>query len=93
MYNPPHPGEVLRDWLPEGMSVAQAASALHINRVTLSNLLNGRGNVTANIALRLAAWLGTSPEMWVNMQAQFDLWRTKQQPRPKITPLAHHVSA
>jgi hypothetical protein len=45
MHNPAHPGEVLREWIPPGMSVTQAAEALKINRVTLSNLLNGRGNV------------------------------------------------
>jgi addiction module HigA family antidote len=88
MHNPAHPGEVLREWLPAGMSVTQAADALQINRVTLSNLLHGRGNVTANIALRLSQWLGTSPELWINMQTQFDLWLERQRPRPTIKPLA-----
>jgi addiction module HigA family antidote len=88
MHNPAHPGAVLREWIPEQMSITQAAEALHINRVTLSSLLNGRGSITPNIALRLAAWLGTSPEMWINMQAQFDLWLIEQQPRPTIRPLA-----
>ena len=92
MHNPPHPGEVLREWLPEDMTVTQAAEALQINRVTLSNLLNGGGNVTANIALRLAAWLGTSPDMWLGMQAQHDLWQAEQQPRPTIKPLVRHAA-
>jgi addiction module HigA family antidote len=73
------------------MSVAQAARALQINRVTLSKLLHGRGSITANIALRLAAWLGTSPELWTTMQTRFDLWLTAQQPRPRIEPLARHA--
>lgn len=88
MHNPAHPGEVLREWIPAQVSVTQAAQALGINRVTLSKLLGGRGNVTAGMALRLADWLGTSPEMWLGMQAQFDLWQAAQQPRPDITPLA-----
>jgi addiction module HigA family antidote len=88
MHNPAHPGKVLRDWIPEGVSISAAAKALHINRVTLSNLLNGRGNITANMALRLSAWLGTSAEMWVGMQAQWDLWQTRQQPSPVITPIS-----
>ena len=50
MYNPPHPGEVLREWIPPDMTVTEAANALQINRVTLSNLLNGKAGVTANIA-------------------------------------------
>jgi plasmid maintenance system antidote protein VapI len=41
MHNPPHPGAVLREWLPEGMTVAAAAAALHVARVTLSKILNG----------------------------------------------------
>lgn len=88
MHNPAHPGEVLREWIPEDVTVTQAAQALRINRVTLSNLLNGKGNVTANIALRLAAWLGTSPDLWIGMQSQWDLWQAKRRPRPKIRPLA-----
>ncbi|MDR0775318.1 MAG: HigA family addiction module antidote protein [Azonexus sp.] len=92
MHNPVHPGEVLREWIPEGMTVTQAAAALQINRVTLSSLLNGKSSVTANIALRLAAWLGTSADMWIGMQAQWDLWQAEQQPRPTITPLEGRVA-
>jgi addiction module HigA family antidote len=92
MHNPAHPGAVLREWIPAQMSVTQAALALKINRVTLSNLLNGRGNITPNIALRLAAWLGTSAEMWINMQVQFDLWIARQQRRPTIKPLAREAA-
>lgn len=87
MYNPPHPGEVLREWLPENMTVTQAATELHISRVTLSKVLNGRAGVTASMALRLAAWLGTSPDVWLGMQTQFDLWQAEQQPAPDIRPL------
>lgn len=74
------------------MTVGQAAQALQINRVTLSNILNGKSGVTASFALRLAAWLGTSPEMWVGMQAQWDLWQAQQQPMPKIKPLPRHAA-
>jgi len=87
MHNPPHPGEVLREWIPEGMTVATAAQALQVSRVTLSKVLNGKGGITANLALRLSAWLATSPEVWLGMQTQFDLWQAKQAPGPKIKPL------
>jgi len=87
MHNPAHPGEVLREWIPEEMSVTQAAKALDINRVTLSNLLHGKANITANMALRLSAWLGTTPDFWLEMQSSWALWQAQQQPRPKITPL------
>ena len=55
MHNPAHPGEVLREWLPEGMTVTQAAEELHIARVTLSKVLNGQAGVSAVMARRLAA--------------------------------------
>jgi addiction module HigA family antidote len=87
MHNPAHPGEVLREWLPEGMTVTNAAKELQISRVTLSKVLNGKAGVTAGMALRLAAWLSTSPDVWLGMQTQFDLWQAEQQPSPKIRPL------
>jgi addiction module HigA family antidote len=88
MYNPPHPGEVLREWLPENMTVTQAAKDLQILRGMLSRVLNGRTGITASMALRLAAWLGTSPDVWLGMQTQFDLRQAEQQPAPDIQPLA-----
>lgn len=87
MHNPAHPGEVLRDWLPEQMTVTEAAKELLVSRVTLSKVLNGKAGITAAMALRLSAWLGTSPEMWLGMQTQWDLWQAKKQPRPNIKPL------
>lgn len=87
MHNPAHPGEVLRDWLPEQMTVTQAAKELLVSRVTLSKVLNGKVGITAAMALRLSVWLGTSPDMWLGMQTQWDLWQAKKQPRPNIKPL------
>ncbi len=87
MHNPAHPGEVLREWLPEGMTVTSAAKELQVSRVTLSKVLNGNGGITAQMALRLSAWLGTTPDVWMGMQTQFDLWQAGQQPRPNIKPL------
>ncbi len=87
MHNPAHPGEVLRDWLPEQMTVTQAAKELQVSRVTLSKVLNGKAGITAAMALRLSAWLGTTPDIWLGMQTQWDLWQAKKQPRPNIKPL------
>lgn len=84
MHNPPHPGEVLREYLPEGMSVTEAAKRLGVTRQALSALLNGRAGVSAEMALRLSDALGTGAEMWIRMQAGYDLWQAKQKPRPKI---------
>ncbi len=87
MHNPAHPGEVLREWVPEGMTVTAAAAELQISRVTLSKILNGQAGVTAAMALRLAIWLGTSPDVWLGMQTQWDLWQAEKLPKPKIKPL------
>ena len=62
-------------------------SLLKVSRVTLSKVLNGKAGITAEIALRLSAWLSTSPDVWLGMQTQWDLWQAKQQPNPKINPL------
>ena len=87
MRNPAHPGEVLREWLPDGMTITKAAEELQISRVMLSKVLNGKAGVTAGMALRLSLWLGSTPDLWLGMQTQWDLWQAKQQPKPNIRPL------
>ena len=88
MHNPAHPGEVLREYLPEGLAVTEAARRLRVSRQALSALLNGRAGVSAEMALRLEAALGTSAEMWIEMQAAYDLWKARQRPTPKVGSLA-----
>jgi addiction module HigA family antidote len=86
MFNPPHPGDVLKDYL-DGVSITLAADALKITRAQLSRILNGHAAITADMALRLAALLGTSAEMWADMQSEYALWQEAQKPRPVILPL------
>ncbi|MHB8249902.1 MAG: HigA family addiction module antitoxin [Acidithiobacillus sp.] len=78
MHNPAHPGEVLREYLPEGMSVTDAAKALNVTRQALSALLNGRSGVSADMALRLEAALGVEAGFWLRMQVACDLWEARQ---------------
>lgn len=87
MHNPPHPGAVLREWLPEEMTVTDAAASLQVARVTLSKILNGNAGISADMALRLSQWLGTSPDIWMGLQGQFDLWQAGKQKRPTIAPM------
>ena len=61
IFNPAHPGEVLRDYLGE-ISVAEAATRLGVTRAHLSRILNGHAGVSASMSLRLSAALNTSPE-------------------------------
>ena len=86
MYNPPHPGEVLKDgvFTDSGLTVTDAARQLGVSRVQLSRLLNGRAALTADMSLRLAEWLGGSAESWLRMQADFDLWQARKKPAPKV---------
>jgi len=89
MHNPPHPGEVLRQlWLePAGVTITAAALALGCSRKHISGIINGRASITADMALRLAAWLRTMPESWLTMQSALDLWQASQIKRPKIKAL------
>ncbi len=90
MYNPPHPGEVLKDgvFTDASLTVTESARQLGVSRVQLSRLLNGRAALTADMALRLAEWLGGSAESWLRMQADFDLWQARKKPAPKVERLA-----
>lgn len=88
MHNPAHPGEVLREYLPKDLPVTEAAQRLGVSRQALSALLNGRAGISAEMALRLEAALGTSAEMWVQMQAARDLWQARQQKRPRVRRIA-----
>ena len=88
MHNPPHPGLILREYLGD-MAVSAAAAHLRTSRVTLSRLLNGKAGISARMALRLAAALGTTPEFWVNMQSQYDLWQVSRGRHPVIRRLPH----
>lgn len=72
MHNPPHRGLVLREYIGE-LSVTKAANRLCVTRAALSRILNGSAGISADMALRLRDALGTSVEMWINMQAQYDL--------------------
>ena len=88
MHNPPHPGLVLREFL-GATAVSTAAAHLRVTRVTLSRVLNGKAGISAAMALRLAAALGTSPELWMNMQSQYDLWRARQTRQPAVGRFTH----
>ena len=83
IFNPAHPGEVLKDYLGT-MSVAEAAARLGVTRAHLSRILNGRAGVSAAMSLRLSAALGTTPEFWLKMQMQYELWHAAKAQGPKI---------
>ena len=80
MYDPPHPGEILReDYLrPLELTVTEAAGALGVTRKTLSALVNERAGISSAMAHRLSKAFDTTPEFWVNLQSQYDLWQARE---------------
>lgn len=86
MFDPPHPGTVLKDYL-ANVSVTAAALHLGVTRAALSRILNGNAGISAEMALRLSEALGTSPELWIGMQSQYDLWQASRNRRRKVVPL------
>ncbi|MEP6787597.1 MAG: HigA family addiction module antitoxin [Acidobacteriota bacterium] len=83
MFDPPHPGNVLRDYL-ANVSVTAAALHLGVTRAALSRILNGNAGISAEMALRLSEALGTTPELWIGMQSQYDLWQASKNHRRKV---------
>ena len=75
-FPPDHPGAIFRDEFlaPAGLAVSRAADRLDVSRQTLHRVLSGKSAVTADMALRLGRFTGTSPVFWLNLQAQHDLW-------------------
>lgn len=92
MHNPPHPGEVLREWL-AGITVTEAAKRLGVTRVALSRVLNGSAGISADMDLRLAKALGTAPGSWYAMQGAFDLWQAQRRFRAKVRPIGERARA
>jgi len=80
MHDPPHPGEFIRDIYiaPYDVSVRKVAQGLGVSPSTLTRLLNGESSVSPEMALRLSKALGRSPESWLAMQDQYDLWQARK---------------
>ena len=80
MHKPAHPGEVLKSLYlePLALTVTEVSKALGITRKALSELVNGRTGISTAMALRLSKAFGTTPELWLNMQQNYDLWRERR---------------
>lgn len=77
---PVHPGQMLKEMYldPLKLNQTEAAANLGVTRKTLSMLINGHQGVSAEMALRLSKAFGTTPELWLNMQRNYDLWYAGQ---------------
>ena len=83
MHKPAHPGEILRELYlePLHLSVTDASKALGVSRKALSELLNGRSGMSTTMSLRLSKAFNTTPELWLNLQQNYDLWRERKKVR------------
>jgi addiction module HigA family antidote len=89
MYNPAHPGEIVQEYVEGlGLTVSALAAHLKVTRANLSRMIHGKTGVSAEMALRLSEAFGTSPEVWIRMQASYDLAQAMRKRRVKIRRLA-----
>ena len=82
MHNPAHPGEILKELViePAGVTITDVSEHLNISRKTLSKVLNGRGSITPEMALRLElAFKKPTADHWLRLQNAYDLWAARQQ--------------
>ena len=80
MYDPPHPGEIIREFCIDALNltITDAAKSLGVTRKTLSALLNAKAGISPEMALRLSKVFGRTPEGWLKLQLQYDLWKTQK---------------
>ena len=80
MFNPPHPGEFIKEVFlePYGISYRTVATKLKVSPSTFHRLIKQQSNITPEMALRLSKTLGRSPESWLIMQDNYNLWQAKQ---------------
>ncbi|MFO0795834.1 MAG: HigA family addiction module antitoxin [Candidatus Brocadiaceae bacterium] len=80
MYNPPHPGEFIREVYlePLGISYRTVAAKLKVAPSTFNRLIKGQSNISSEMALRLSKTLGRTPESWLMMQNNYNLWQVRK---------------
>lgn len=76
MHNPPHPGEILKELYiePLNLTITETALGIGVSRKSLSELINGKYGISPEMAIRLAKAFSTTPESWLNLQQQYDIW-------------------
>lgn len=78
---PVHPGVILKEHYlePLNLNISALSGMLKVSRKTVSKIVNGRGSVTPDMALRLSVTFDTTPELWLNMQCSHDLWKVSHE--------------
>lgn len=91
---PTHPGEMLLEefLIPMGLTQRQLAEAIHVPYQRVNDIVNGRRGITPSTALRLAKFLGMSPDFWMNLQLRWDLYFAQQNEK-KVLEQIHTYSS
>jgi len=94
MHNPMHPGDFIKQTYVNdlGLSIRSMAKGLNVAPSTLARLVKGESNVTPEMAMRLSKVLHGSPELWLNMQKNFDLWQLRKMNMRSITKIETKVA-
>ncbi|ETD73054.1 XRE family transcriptional regulator [Pelistega indica] len=91
MYDPPHPGLLLKEYL-ENLTVTEVAKGLGVTRSALSRIVNGKTGISPEMALRLEEAFGaTKAETWLKMQLDYDLWQAEQKHNKSIVRPFHNT--
>jgi addiction module HigA family antidote len=82
------PGEILAEefMAPHGLSQNRLARDIDVNPARVNDIVHGRSAITAGMALRLGKYFGTTPELWLNLQSDYDLRRARATDWPKVEP-------
>ena len=92
---PTHPGNIIKEdyLLPLSITIKDMAANLGVSRKTLSKIINERGTITPDMALRLSRAFDTTPDLWLNLQKNYNLWQaeTKSQEWKKVKPFPQHM--
>lgn len=95
MHTPPHPGEILKEDVIDtlGLSVKEAAERLSMSRAALSRVLNGKAGISPDLAIRLEQAGVSTARAWINLQANYDLWKAQQHDQPPVRSLKETAAA
>ena len=92
---PTHPGSIIKEdyLLPLSVTIKDMADTLGVSRKTLSKIINERGAITPDMALRLSRAFDTTPDFWLNLQKNYDLWvaETASKDWQKVKPFPHQI--
>lgn len=80
MHNPPHPGEILKELYlkPLRLTISEVAKGIGVTRKSLSEIINKKYGISPDMAIRLGKAFSTTPESWLNLQQQYDLWKAQK---------------